>query len=146
MSKEENSMVELIVGKKGKGKTKVLLDKVNAAVKEANGSIVYLDKSTKHMYELNNKIRLIDVSGYPIKNADEFIGFVCGIISQDHDIEQIYLDSFLTTAKLDGLDITGTLAQLDDIGTRYGITFVISMSVDKEEVPSDFQDKVIVAL
>ena len=139
-------MVELIVGKKGKGKTKVLLDKVNAAVKEANGSIVYLDKSTKHMYELNNKIRLIDVSGYPIKNSDEFIGFVCGIISQDHDIEQIYLDSFLTTAKLDGLDITGTLAQLDDIGTRYGITFVISMSVDKEEVPSDFQDKVIVAL
>lgn len=48
-------MVELIVGKKGKGKTKVLLDRVNGAVKEANGSIVYLDKSTKHMYELNNK-------------------------------------------------------------------------------------------
>ena len=62
-------MVELIVGKKGKGKTKVLLDKVNGAVKEANGSIVYLDKSTKHMYELNNKVRLIDVSGFPIKNA-----------------------------------------------------------------------------
>ena len=54
-------MVELIVGKKGKGKTKVLLDRVNGAVKEANGSIVYLDKSTKHMYELNNKVRLIDV-------------------------------------------------------------------------------------
>ena len=67
-------MVELIVGKKGKGKTKVLLDKVNSAVKEANGSIVYLDKSTKHMYELNNKVRLIDVSGFPIKNADEFVG------------------------------------------------------------------------
>ena len=66
MSKEENSMVELIVGKKGKGKTKVLLDKVNGAIKEANGSIVYLDKSTKHMYELNNKVRLIDVSVYPI--------------------------------------------------------------------------------
>ena len=146
MSKEENSMVELIVGKKGKGKTKVLLDKVNGAVKEANGSLVYLDKSTKHMYELNNKIRLIDVSGYPIKNADEFIGFVCGIISQDHDIEQIYLDSFLTTAKLDGLDVTGTLAKLDEIGVRYGITFVISISIDKEEVPSDFQDKVIVSL
>ena len=94
-------MVELIVGKKGKGKTKVLLDKVNGAIKEANGSIVYLDKSAKHMYELNNKVRLIDVSGYPIKNADEFVGFVCGIISQDHDLEQIYLDSFLTTAKLE---------------------------------------------
>ena len=71
-------MVELIVGKKGKGKTKVLLDRVNGAVKEANGSIVYLDKSTKHMYELNNKVRLIDVSSYPLKNADEFVGFICG--------------------------------------------------------------------
>ena len=54
-------MVELIVGKKGKGKTKVLLDRVNGAVKEANGSIVYLDKSTKHMYELNNKVRLLRI-------------------------------------------------------------------------------------
>ena len=51
MSKEENRMVELIVGKKGKGKTKVLLDKVNGAIKNVNGSIVYLDKSTKHMYD-----------------------------------------------------------------------------------------------
>ena len=47
------------------------------------------------MYELNNKVRLIDVSSYPLKNADEFVGFICGIISQDHDLEQIYLDSFL---------------------------------------------------
>ena len=109
-------MVELIVGKKGKGKTKVLLDKVNGAVKDANGSIVYLDKSTKHMYELNNKVRLIDVSGFPVKNADEFVGFICGILSQDHDLEQVYLDSFLTTAKLEGKDATGTLDQLSAIG------------------------------
>ena len=54
-------MVQLVVGKKGKGKTKYLLDKVNAEVQNASGNIVYLDKSTKHMYELNNKIRLIDV-------------------------------------------------------------------------------------
>ena len=54
-------MVQLIVGEKGKGKTKFLLDKVNNEVKDAHGSIVYLDKSPKHMYELNNKIRLIVV-------------------------------------------------------------------------------------
>ena len=139
MSKEENRMVELIVGKKGKGKTKVLLDKVNGAIKNVNGSIVYLDKSTKHMYELNNKIRLIDVSGYPIINADEFVGFICGIISQDHDLEQIYLDSFLTTAKLEGLDISGTLEQLEEIGEKFGISFIISVSLDKEEIPAEFQ-------
>ena len=82
-------MVQLIVGKKGKGKTKQLLDKVNAAIKSADGNIVYLDKSTKHMFELNNKIRLIDVSAYPLKNSDEFIGFICGIISQDHDLQEM---------------------------------------------------------
>ena len=139
-------MVELIVGKKGKGKTKVLLDKVNGAVKEANGSIVYLDKSTKHMYELNNKVRLIDVSGFPIKNADEFVGFICGILSQDHDLEQIYIDSFLKVAKLEGKDVTSTLEQLESIGTQFNVTFIISMSLDKEELPEIFHEKVIVAL
>ena len=139
-------MVELIVGKKGKGKTKVLLDKVNGAIKEVNGSIVYLDKSTKHMYELNNKVRLIDVSVYPLKNADEFIGFICGIISQDHDLEQVYLDSFLTTAKLEGTDVSSALDQLISIGEKFNVKFIISMSLDKEEVPAAYQDKIITAL
>ena len=139
-------MVELIVGKKGKGKTKVLLDRVNGAVKEANGSIVYLDNSTKHMYELNNKVRLIDVSSYPLKNADEFVGFICGIISQDHDLEQIYLDSFLKVSKLEDADVTDTLDQLDKIGEKYGISIVVSISLDKEEIPEALQDKIAVAL
>ena len=139
-------MVELIVGKKGKGKTKVLLDRVNGAVKEANGSIVYLDKSTKHMYELNNKVRLIDVSSYPLKNADEFVGFICGIISQDHDLEQIYLDSFIKVSKLEDADVTDTLDQLDKIGEKYVISIVVSISLDKEEIPEALQDKIAVAL
>ena len=139
-------MVELIVGKKGKGKTKVLLDRVNGAVKEANGSIVYLDKSTKHMYELNNKVRLIDVSSYTLKNAHEFVGFICGIISQDHDLEQIYLDSFLKVSKLEDADVTDTLDQLDKIGEKYGISIVVSISLDKEEIPEALQDKIAVAL
>lgn len=139
-------MVELIVGKKGKGKTKVLLDRVNGAVKDANGSIVYLDKSTKHMYELNNKVRLINVTTYPIKNADEFVGFICGIISQDHDLEQIYLDSFLRIANLEGADVTSTLQQLDDICNAFKVSIIISISLDKEEIPEAFQDKIAVAL
>ena len=139
-------MVELIVGKKGKGKTKVLLDKVNGAVKDASGSIVYLDKSTKHMYELNNKVRLIDVSGFPVKNADEFVGFICGILSQDHDLEQVYLDSFLTTAKLEGLDVTSTLEQLTTVGEKFNVKFIISMSLDKEDIPAAFQNKIVTAL
>ena len=139
-------MVELIVGKKGKGKTQVLLDKVNGAVKDANGSIVYLDKSTKHMYELNNKVRLIDVSGFPVKNGDVFVGFIFGILSQDHDLEQVYLDSFLKVSKLEDADVTDTLDQLDKIGEKYGISIVVSISLDKEEIPEAYQDKIICAL
>ena len=80
-------MVQIIAGRKGKGKTKYLLDMANTAVKEAKGSIVYLDKSSKHMYELNNKIRLINVAEFSVSTAEGFIGFICGIISQDHDLE-----------------------------------------------------------
>ena len=127
-------MVELIVGKKGKGKTKVLLDKVNGAVKEANGSIVYLDKSTKHMYELNNKVRLIDVSRYMIENESEFLGFVCGIISQDHDLEQMYFDSFLKIANLEGQNITGVVAKLDEMSEKFGVDFVLSVSRNESEL------------
>ena len=63
-------MVQFIVGKKGKGKTKHLLDKVNTEIKDVQGNVVYLDKSTKHMFELNNKIRLIDVSEYMVTDSD----------------------------------------------------------------------------
>ena len=139
-------MVELIVGKKGKGKTKVLLDEVNKSIKQVNGNIVYLDKSGKHMYELNNKVRLIDVTSYPVKNSDEFVGFICGILSQDHDLEQIYLDSFLKIARLEGLDIASTLEQLDEIGKQFSVKFVISVSLDKEELPQSYTENVSVAL
>lgn len=139
-------MIQIIAGEKGKGKTKQLLDKVNTEIKTAHGSIVYLDKNAKHMYELNNKIRLIDTSAFPIGNSDEFLGFICGILSQDHDLEQIYLDSFLKVAKLEGKDVTSTLEQLESIGTQFNVTFIISMSLDKEELPEVFHEKIIVAL
>ena len=139
-------MVELITGNNGKGKTKVLLDKVNTAIKEANGSIVYLDKNTKHMYDLNNKIRLIDVSAYPISNCDEFVGFICGIISQDHDLEAVYLDGFLNIAKLEDQDITATLKKLDEIGKKFGIKLIFSISMDKDSIPAEYQDAVSVSL
>ena len=127
-------MIQIIAGKKGKGKTKHLLDKVNAEVKEVHGNIVYLDKSSKHMYELNNKVRLIDTSEFGLSSSDGFIGFICGIISQDHDLEQMYLDSFLKIAKLEDADITETIDKLDELGEKYNITFVLSISLDADGI------------
>lgn len=139
-------MVQLIVGNKGKGKTKHLLEKVNLQVKETKGNIVYLDKSTKHMYELNNKVRLIDVSQYMITNYDEFVGFICGIVSQDHDLEQMFLDSFLKIACLENEDITPVIEKLEKISQNYGIDFVLSVSMDESELPEALKSKIIVSL
>ncbi|HIX23639.1 MAG TPA: twitching motility protein PilT [Candidatus Lachnoclostridium avicola] len=139
-------MVQIIAGEKGKGKTKYLLDKANAAIKESTGSIVYLDKSSKHMYELNNKIRLINVKEYPITSCEAFIGFICGIISQDYDLEMMFLDSFLKLASLEGEDISEVITTLENIGEKYHVTFVLSVSINKEDMPENAQKDVIIAL
>ena len=139
-------MVQLIVGKKGKGKTKQLLDKVNSEVKDISGSIVYLDKSTKHMYELNNKVRLIDVSRYMIENESEFLGFVCGIISQDHDLEQMYFDSFLKISALEDKDISAVVEKLERMSDFFQVDFILSVSRDESELPESVKDKIIVSL
>lgn len=139
-------MVQLIVGKKGKGKTKYLLDKVNAQVQEVQGNIVYLDKSTKHMYELNNKVRLINVTDFMIGNSDEFIGFIAGIISQDHDLQQMYFDSFLKIACLEGHDTTAVLEKLEKVSEQFKVDFVLSVSMDAEELPEIAKPMIIVSL
>ena len=139
-------MVQLIIGNKGKGKTKYLLEKVNSEVKEILGNVCYLDKSTKHMFELNNRVRLINVSDYNIENTDQFIGFICGIISQDHDLEQMYFDSFLKIAHLEGKDITDTIKKIVKIGEKFGVHFILSISMDEADVPEELKELIEVAL
>ncbi len=139
-------MVQLIVGKKGKGKTKLLLDKVNSEIQSVEGNIVYLDKSTKHMYELNNKVRLIDVSQYMVENSNEFIGFVCGILSQDHDLQQMYFDSFLKIANLEAADVVSAISKLEKVSETFHVDFILSVSLDEAELPADMKEKIIISL
>ena len=139
-------MIQIIAGEKGKGKTKILLDKANAEIAEAKGSIVYLDKSNKHMYELNNKIRLINVRDYCVENSKEFIGFICGLISQDHDLEKIYLDSFSKIACTEEDDFTAVLEKIELIAHKFQVDFVISVSANPDTLPEIAQKYIIVAL
>ena len=139
-------MVQLIVGEKGKGKTKYLLDKVNTEVKNVKGSVVYLDKSSNHMFELNNKVRLINVLDYAVDSSDGFLGFVSGIISQDHDLEQMYFDSFLRIACLEGQDITPVIERLEAMSETYGVDFVLSVSRNEDDLADSLKSKIIVSL
>ena len=139
-------MVQLIIGNKGRGKTRYLLDKVNTEVKEIPGNICYLDKSTKHMFELNRSARLINVSDFTIENTDQFIGFICGIISQDHDLQQMYFDSFLKIAHLEGKDVTDAIKKICRISDAFGVNFFISLSLDVEDVGEELGELIAVAI
>lgn len=138
-------MVQLIIGEKGKGKTKVLLDKVNEEVLSATGNYVYLDKSSKHMYELNNKVRLIDVSNYYIDNSEQFIGFISGIISQDHDLEKMFFDNFLSIANCaEGFE--DVLNKIEKISNTFKVDFVISMSKVESDLSDAWKNCIIASL
>ncbi len=138
-------MVQLIIGEKGKGKTKVLLDRANEEVQSANGNVVYLDKTSKHMFELNNKVRLIDVSNFDLVNSDEFIGFINGIISQDHDLEQMYFDNFLSIANCND-NFEEVLQRIEKISSRNKVDFTIAMSKVEQELSDGLKEWIIAAL
>lgn len=142
-------MIQLITGTKGRGKTKILLEKVNTAINDAKGNIAYLDKSNKHMYELKRKIRLINVKSYLVDNSEEFLGFICGIISQDHDLEAIYIDSFLKISHLgckDSKHLIPMFEKLSKISQMYKVEFVISISCSEDELPDTLKKYVAVSL
>ncbi len=146
-TKEGNVLIQLIVGDKGKGKTKYLLENVNNAVSTTTGNIVYLDKNSKHMYELKNKIRLINASEYPLETTQEFLGFVCGIVSQDHDLAQMYFDSFLDVAFVRSHDeVEALIKRLEKISNQFTVDFVISMSLNEAELSDYLKAMVIVSL
>ena len=133
-------MVQLIVGVKGEGKTKKMLEHVHNILASTDGNVVYLDKSTQNMHELDNRVRLINVTEYPIQNTDQFIGFVCGICSQDYDLQEIYLDGFLKIAKLEGQDISSALSQLNE---QFHVNMVLSVSMAKDQIPEFAKGQII---
>lgn len=135
-------MIQIICGEKGKGKTKEMVKRANDSVKEAQGSIVYVDKSSQHMYELNNQIRLINITEYPISTYDGFIGFVCGLLSGNHDIECVFFDSLIKISHLGDKDITDLINDLEKLSEE--TKFVVSVSIAAEDVPEGIKDKVLV--
>ncbi|SET38979.1 twitching motility protein PilT [[Clostridium] polysaccharolyticum] len=139
-------MVQIIAGETGKGKTKELLRMVNDEVRTISGRIVYLDKTSKHMYELSNKIRLVNVKDYLTVSSAEFLGFISGIVSQDNDIEKIYIDSFLKVACVDMVDLETVLKKIDERSNAFKVDFILSISLEKEQLPPVYQKSVVMTL
>ena len=128
-------MVKILIGHKGSGKTKRMIDLVNDQVQTAKGSIIFINKNSRLIYDLDYKIRVVCMEDFPhVTNEDEYIGFLYGIISSDHDIETIYIDSILKHADFSLGDLPEFLTRLKDISKNYGMDFVVSLSAEKEEM------------
>ena len=132
-------MVQLLAGEKGSGKTKVLLEKANAAAGVSDGNIVFLDLDNSHMYELKNSVRLINVSDYDITSPDQFYGFVAGIISQNHDIQQMYFDSYCKISAQEDCNITDNVEKLAALSNKYSVDMVLSVSLERSKFPAELQ-------
>ncbi len=140
-------MVEIIAGEKGKGKTRQLLDRVSADVKKSSGSLIFIDKSKQHMFDLDSKVRLINMEDFDMSTTGEFLGFLAGIISSNRDIEKIYLDSFLTIAFIDtaeGLD--DAVDKLTNLSEKFDTDFLLSVSKNESDLPASVKEKIIVSL
>ena len=128
-------MVKLLIGHKGSGKTKNMIQLANDRVEKSDGSVVFINKNHRLMYDLKYKIRVVCMEEYEhITNSDEYIGFLYGIISSDHDIEVIFIDSILKHADVSISDLPEFLSRLDGISKKYEIEFIVSISASADEL------------
>ena len=130
-------MVELLIGKKGTGKTKALIEKVNNALTVAKGNVVFISNDAiRNIFDVKSKARMADTSEFEIKSYDEFLGFISGIISRDFDITNIFVDGIFKIVGSDNLDgFESFLNRLETMSQNFEITFVISVSIDAETAP-----------
>ncbi len=130
-------MIKLIIGKKGSGKTKKLVDMVNTAAEKSLGNVVCIEQGDTLTYSVTHKARLVDAEQYGIKGYGEYFGLVCGIKAGNHDITNIFGDA---TLRIGSRDYEELAAFLERISKFDDIEFVFTISADKEELPKKIFD------
>jgi len=130
-------MVKLIVGVKGTGKTKMLIDMANEAVKTSSGSVVCIEKGQKLKYGINYKARLIDTAEYGISGADALYGLVCGLYAADYDITHVFIDSALKICGENLEEFTRFLDLADEIASKNNFQCIITSSASPDEMPHE---------
>ena len=130
-------MIKLLIGKKGSGKTKTLIAQVNAAAEVAKGNVIFISNNTSSaMYDVARSVRMIDTTDFDIINYTEFEGFICGIISGNYDITDIFVDGLFKIVDGDNLDgLEKFLGRLNKISEKFNISFVLSLSIDIDSAP-----------
>ena len=128
-------MIQVIAGKKGSGKTKRLIDLTNTTARDAVHDVIFLDDDNRYMFDVDHKVRFINAEDYHIRNADMFIGFLCGILSSNFDVGTVFIDAFLNLCHLELNDTEKVVGTLAELGAKHNVDFVLSLSADPGEVP-----------
>lgn len=137
-------MIRLVAGDTGEGKTKELINKANESLKTTKGHIVYIDLDSSHMYDLRHEIRYINISDYPIDEWREFFGFMCGILSEDNDISEIYADGLLKQAHLKEItDSDPLVSKLKAVSEKFNVRFIFSVNCSECDLPEFMNDYII---
>ena len=125
-------MIQLIVGDKGSGKTKTIIDMMNEAVEKTDGHIVCVEKGMKSTFNIKSGVRIVDVDDYNIRGCDEYFGFLMGVLAGDYDIEQVFIDGMLKV--LGSVEELGRLLdKLSDIAPDH-VRFIITVSAEDAEL------------
>ncbi len=132
-------MLKLIVGLKGSGKTKTLIDLVNTKVNESTGSVVCLEKGNKLIHEVKYQARLIDTDEYGISDADAFYGFVAGILASNNDVTDLFIDSALKICKNDMDALVDFVRKVEKLITAKEINSVMTISATVDSLPEDLR-------
>ncbi len=133
-------MITLIVGKKGSGKTKKLIQLANDAVKTSNGNVVCIEKGAKLTYDIDHKARLIDIDQYVISGFDALYGFVSGICAGNYDVTDILIDSTLKIGGNDMEQFEKFAVKVNELARLSEVKVTISVSADESEIPDGLKD------
>ncbi len=137
-------MIQILIGEKGEGKTKRLIDMSNEAGKLSDGHIVFIDDDNRHMYDLHYNIRFVDTTGFVMEDQRIFFGFICGILSQDGDIEKIYIDGLNNIVKyMTDDDLFAFINELERLSEKANVDFIMTISRNKETVPEAIKSYLI---
>lgn len=132
-------MLKLIVGKKGSGKTKTLINMINETLETSNGCVVCLEKGIKLRYDVNYRCRLINVDEYYLYGASQLYGFVAGILAGNHDVTDMYIDGTLRISNGDIEAFEKTAHHLDELADRYKMNIVATLSLGEDELPESLK-------
>lgn len=135
-------MVKLILGAKGAGKTKWLINGANEDIKSGNGNITFLDVEDEHIFSLDTNVRLINLSDYSINSIEKFYGFLLGMLSMDFDLEKIYIDSVYKIIEIKKEDLKCLVKNLEEISEKHDVDILINVNYLADEVDSDLRSYV----